>query len=96
VLKGWTTGVTGILKAGDVLKFASHAKVYMVTDDVNSDGGGLATVPIEPPVTQEVVTDEAVTVNDVPFTCMLSAENNEYSVSGPLLYTYSLSLLEVI
>jgi len=35
-IDGWTAGTAGILKAGDVFKSSGHTKVYMVTDDVNS------------------------------------------------------------
>ncbi|MDY7002151.1 MAG: hypothetical protein SVS15_10280, partial [Thermodesulfobacteriota bacterium] len=31
--KGWTASQSGILKAGDYIKFNGHAKVYMVTQD---------------------------------------------------------------
>ncbi len=34
---GWTPGITGIMKAGDIMKFAGHNKVYMVTADANSN-----------------------------------------------------------
>ena len=96
ITDGWTASQTGIMKAGDIIKFASHNKVYMVTEDVNSDGAGSATLPIEPALIQQVANDEAITVSNVPFTCMLAGETDTYSVSGPLLYAYGLSLLEVL
>lgn len=61
---GWTASVTGVLKRGDVITFASVDQVnpqsrqsvgalqdFVVTADVNSDGTGLATIPIDPPIT---------------------------------------------
>lgn len=96
VIDGWTPSTTNIMRAGDIIKFASHNKVYMVTEDANSDVVGSATLSIEPPVMQEVVNNEAVTVSGVEFTCMMAGQASEYTVSGPLLYTYSATLLEVV
>lgn len=60
---GWNAGVTGLLKAGDVIQFAgvheinpqSYAstgrlKHFVVQEDVNSDAGGLATIKISPAI----------------------------------------------
>ena len=37
-------GMTGTLKAGDYVKFASHNKVYMVVADVTADGSNEAKI----------------------------------------------------
>lgn len=64
-LDGWTASITGILKKGDILTFASVNSVNpltgddtgflfetTVTADVNSDGSGVTNdVPIYPPIT---------------------------------------------
>ena len=42
--------MTGTLKAGDFVKFASHNKVYMVVADATADGSNEATITIEPPL----------------------------------------------
>jgi hypothetical protein len=47
---GWTISQTGILKAGDLVKFAAIDTVYEITADCDSDGAGDATLPINPPV----------------------------------------------
>ena len=59
---GWTGGVTGVLKAGDVIQFAGCYTVnpqnrqstgqlndFVVAEDVDSDGGGAATIPLTTP-----------------------------------------------
>lgn len=38
------------LRAGDIVKFAAINLVYDITADVNTDGGGLATLPISPEI----------------------------------------------
>lgn len=50
--KGFTATQTGVAKADDFLQFASDLKVYSVVADANSDGGGLATLSIEPALMQ--------------------------------------------
>jgi len=60
---GWDTGVTGLLKAGDVIQFAGtfeinqqsyestgRLKHFVVQEDVDSDSGGLATIKISPAI----------------------------------------------
>lgn len=48
--KGWSNNITGVVKTGDVLKFAGLNTVYRVTADANSGGTGLATISINPPI----------------------------------------------
>lgn len=43
---GWSTSVTGILKAGDRIQIDNN--LYFVTQDANSDGAGAATLEIYP------------------------------------------------
>ena len=56
---------TGALKAGDLIKFAGHSKVYMVESNVNAVGGA-ATVTISPNLVAALADNEAVTVNKQP------------------------------
>ena len=74
--KGWTAGQT-VLKAGDFLKFASHAKVYMATADVVADGSGEATIALRPGLLSQVAANEAITVSNVPFTCAVDGDTLE-------------------
>lgn len=43
---GWTVSVTNILRQGDIITIAGDLNPYVVTADVTSTAGGLATVPI--------------------------------------------------
>ena len=47
---GLTPLTNGLLKAGDLVQFSNHEKVYMITADVDSDGSGNSTLNIMPPV----------------------------------------------
>ncbi len=64
--KGWTTGVTGILLEGDYIQIGSGltSRLYKVLDDVNSDGGGLATFDIWPRLRESPVDSATIIPND--------------------------------
>ena len=71
-MDGFTVGQAGVLKAGDLIKFANHSKVYMVSYDVDHDS---AAVTISPPLVTALTNNLAVTVNKPLFTVYL--ENDE-------------------
>ena len=73
-LTGFTASTTGIMKAGDLIKFAGHSKVYMVTADANSAVAGATTLTIFPPLIASPADAEVVTVSSVPFTLMLDSQ----------------------
>lgn len=85
-------GITGTIKAGDLVKFASHSKVYMVTADL--DGAGDLT--IEPALLQNVTDNSEVTYNSVPFTMRLSNDIQQYSLNANEQYQYEIDMIEVI
>ena len=95
-LDGFTANQTGALKAGDIIKFANHSKVYMVQSDIDSDSGGSLTVLISPNLVASLANNEAVTVNKPSFTVYL--ENNEimYSTDASGFYSISFDVREVI
>jgi len=69
---GWTAGQT-VLKAGDWLQVENDPKVYMVTDDATSDGGGAATINIFPAL-RTSPPDNAGIITAVYFTCALTSD----------------------
>ena len=92
--KGWSASVTGILKAGDFIGLTGQTKVYMVTADASSDAGGNATLTIEPALMGSPADGAALIVRNVPFTLALASDTLEMAVQPPVLYNFSLSLLE--
>jgi hypothetical protein len=85
------TGLTGTLKAGDVVKFAGHTKVYMLTADATT------TMTIEPPLLSALVSAEAVTYNGVPFTVALVSDTLSATLNpGDLTEPFELNLIEVV
>ena len=95
-LDGFSASQTDALKAGDIIKFANHSKVYMVQSDISSDGSGALTVVISPNLVASLADNEAVTVNKPSFTVYL--ENNEimYSTDASGFYSISFDVREVI
>ena len=95
-LDGFSASQTDALKAGDIIKFANHSKVYMVQSDISSDGSGALTVLISPNLVASLADNEAVTVNKPSFTVYL--ENNEimYSTDASGFYSISFDVREVI
>lgn len=72
-----------ILKAGDVVRFGNHNKVYMVSTDISSDVSGVATLEIFPNLIQAIEDDSAggsvsVTVNQVPFRMFIDKDVQVY------------------
>ena len=93
--------MTGTLKAGDFVKFASHNKVYMVVADATADGSNEATITIEPPLITALANDSSVTYDNVPFTVHLINDIQEFGTvgadkDGNLLYQFELDVEETL
>lgn len=90
---GWAASET-VLKAGDVFKLANHTKVYMITEDITSTAGGVATLVFQPPLLESPLDNSAVTISNVPFTVELESDSLDHNVYGPLLYSFSIGFIE--
>ena len=93
--------MTGTLKAGDFVKFASHNKVYMVVADATADGSNEATITIEPPLITALADNSAVTYDNVPFTVHLINDIQEFGTvgadkDGNVLYQFELDVEETL
>jgi len=93
--------MTGTLKAGDFVKFASHNKVYMVVADATADGSNEATITIEPPLITALADNSIVTYDNVPFTVHLTNDIQEFGTvgadkDGNVLYKFELDVEETL
>ncbi len=95
-LDGFSASQTGALKAGDLIKFASHSKVYMVRDTADSLSAGEMTLTIEPNLVASLADNEAVTVNKPSFTVYLESDEIMYSTDASGFYSISFDVREVI
>ena len=78
VTDGWTTGITNIMRAGDYFHFdtpTSKRELKMITADVNSDGGGNATLTFEPPLRESPANNAALVVSSASCIMLLSADS---------------------
>lgn len=90
---------TNLLKAGDHIRFPNHTKVYMVTEDVATDGSGAGTIQFTPGLVTSVGFDSAgdtITVNDVPFRMILTGDIQEYGYRNDGFVTYEIDIEEVV
>jgi hypothetical protein len=95
-MDGFSVSTSGVLKAGDLIKFANDNKIYMVTADADSNVSGQATVSIEPPLQDAVVDNESVTVNKPSFTVALAQDDVLYSTDAAGFFTLSFDVREVL
>ena len=75
------TNKTDYLKRGDLVRFGTDPKVYILTADVDTNGSGAGTLNIEPGLITAVAgASSPVTVetNDVKFTVFLGSPSQEF------------------
>lgn len=86
-----------IMKASDIIKYANHSKVYMVTADGYVDYvTGIVTLNITPPLIEALADNEVITVNNVPFTVALKNAPQEFKTKNPSISKFALDLEEAI
>jgi hypothetical protein len=88
-----TITTNGTLKAGDYIKFDSHNKVYMVTQDFDGPSGALN---IMPSLQQAILTSDPITINNVQFTVARKDDNLEMTLAAPYFFDCTVKLVEVI
>ena len=99
-MDGFSGDGAGRIKAGDLIKFASHTKVYMVVSDVTSSSNA-ATVTIEPPLVADIADDSGVTYDDVAITVYLTSDIQEFGSvgadkDGNILYKFEFDVEEAL
>ena len=95
---GHAADSAGSFKAGDLIKFANHSKVYMIVSDVTPSSNA-STLTIEPPLRSALANNEAVTYDSVPFTVYLNSDLQEFQTNqndsnGNLLFTFEFDVTE--
>lgn len=90
------TGPTNILKAGDIIKFSNHDKVYMVTTDLQSIADGTGTVAIYPPLVSAVPDTATITYNNVPVKVYFDKDEQKYITQADGTFRYEITMNEEI
>lgn len=81
-LQGFSGAVSGQLRAGDFVKFGNHSKVYIVTEDANSNVSGQLTLNIHPQLMQAVPVNTPLVIRNVPFLLRKVRDVQEFKVDG--------------
>jgi len=95
-MDGFTVSTDDVFKAGDLIKFNGHDKVYMVTGDANSNASGQATISIEPPLQSALANDEDVDTNQPSFTVALMQDDVLYSTDASGFFSLGFDVREVL
>lgn len=87
---------TTVIEAGDVVRFPSHNKVYMVTSTGTTDGSGNVSLSITPALISAVDDDgsSTVTMDNVPFRMTLAGDTQEFNYATDDTITYELDIVE--
>lgn len=89
------SGSASVIKAGNVIQFYNHDKVYMVVADVTAVPGN-NTFTIEPPLVTAVPTTTQVTYKDVYFKVFATNELQEFQYTNNGLVAYRVDVQETI
>lgn len=85
-------GLSGTLKAGDMIKFDTHNKVYMIV----SDRFGSGELNIQPSLTSAIPNDTVITYDNVPFTVRLNNDVQTYDLGLASMLDYEVDFIEAI
>ena len=98
VLECRSTGASGNLKKGDLIKFSNHDKVYMLTADVNLNQTDSTedVISFYPNLVEAITNATTITYNDVPFTVYLDSDQQKYITQADNTYKYEITLNEEI
>ena len=96
--KDWTTSQTGIILKGDWLQIStlSASRLFQSLTDVNSDGGGLATLTLWPEIKIAFADLTAINVNSPKGLWRLMTNERPWTVTPDGLYKFSIPIRAVI
>jgi hypothetical protein len=93
-----STGGSGSLKKGDLIKFSNHDKVYMLTSDINLDqlDSSEDVITFYPALTTAITSTTTITYNNVPFTVYFDTDILSFSTGADGSYRYQITCNEEI
>lgn len=90
-----TTGGTGTLNAGDLIKFSNHNKVYQITDTVDLDGSTVDTIQFYPPLTTAITGSETIAYDSITFKVIPDDDEISYDTNVDGYFVFQQSFREV-
>lgn len=95
---GWPFAQTNVMRAGDLVQFAGHTKIYSIRQDTDADSNGGATLPIEPALVAGPAHGAAVTRGTVTLNVALAGDSQKFEAApragGLQKYRYEVELVE--
>jgi len=95
-MSGFMPNVLGVAKMGDLIKFAGHAKAYMVVASVSADAGGFSSIQLNTPLVGALANAELVVSSNVPITVALDGGVQSYSVGRGGFYQFDFDATEAV
>jgi len=92
-IKNFNTSQSNVVKVGDYVKFGSSSKLYIVTDDVNSDGSGLGTLSLYPNIIGTVSENTQVYFEPV-MNVGLTEDNLQADIPSDMTYNFNVEFIE--
>ena len=91
-----TPSGSGTLKAGDLIKFANHTKVHMLTADKTLSNTTQTTIDIFPNLITAVPSSQNTVTTDVPLTVRFTNDAQEFELEADGVYRYELDVAETL
>ncbi len=98
ITDGWTSSVTGILKAGDYIQLgsASSSQLYKVLDDVNSNIDGQAVLTLWPDLRSAPADDAVITVSNPRGIFRLTSGEQAWDINEAAFYGLTFTAREAL
>lgn len=98
ITDGWTINTNGIMLKGDYFQLGTGAssRLYMLTEDVNSNGSGEATLSFGPALRSSPSDDAPLVVTDAKGVFRLTENVFPWSVQPGKVWRFSFSAIEVV
>ncbi len=98
IVDGMTVSTNGILKKGDYFQLGTGltSRLYMATQDLNSNGSGQGTLTFEPRLRFSPADNDAVNITAPKGLMRLVSNTAEWQADQSNLYTISLAFKEVV
>lgn len=98
ITNGWTGGSNGVLLEGDYIQLETglNARLYKILNDVDSDGGGNATIDIWPQLRQSPPENEPLVTTNPRGIFRLASNEFSWDVDTAQFYGLGFSIVEVL
>lgn len=94
-IKNFTNSSTNVVRMGDYVRFGSSNKLYIVTDDVNSNSSGLATLSVYPNIIGTINENDQAYFEPV-MNVGLVADDLQADIPSDMTYNFNVEFIERI